>query len=83
MMQKTNIIINDSMCAGCLLCQLRCSFVYTGAFNLEKSNIVIAEQPSGTNKISFTDNCKKGCSLCAQYCTYRAIVLRKREKRDK
>lgn len=68
-MEKTNIKMDPSKCAECLLCQLRCSLAYTGAFNPEKARIVI-DPP----EIRFTDECVSGCILCTRYCTYGAIT---------
>lgn len=76
--EKKNIEINVEKCAGCLHCQLLCSFTYTGAFNPEKARIVI-EFPTGSSwrgKIGFTEDCIDGCSLCARNCNFGAIVVR-------
>ena len=77
-MEKANIEVNSAKCAECLCCQLGCSFAFTGAFNLEKARIVI-QPPLGMEwdrKISFTDDCVQGCSLCTTYCTYGAVVAK-------
>ena len=76
-MEKLNITVNSSRCAGCLTCQLRCSFTYTGSFNLEDAAIVITEVSPGVRSIQFTERCVKNCSLCARYCTYGAIMPEK------
>jgi len=76
-MDKPDILIDNSKCAGCLLCQLLCSFTYTGAFNLEKTAVSITET-TGCNEIAFNENCVKGCSLCARYCVYGAISLKQK-----
>jgi NAD-dependent dihydropyrimidine dehydrogenase PreA subunit len=70
-MEKTNAKVDPQKCSGCGCCQLLCSFVFTGAFNLEKANIVIDWPKS----ISFTDDCVEGCSICLRYCPLGAISL--------
>ena len=72
-MEKTNIMVEPEECTQCHCCQLICSFVFTGAFNPEKARIVI-DLP---DRIGFTDECLKGCSLCIKYCPTGAISLRK------
>ena len=75
-MEKTNVNIDTKACTECLCCQLRCSFVYTGAFNLEKARIVIEPIVEGERmrKISFTDECVKDCHLCTLYCATGALT---------
>jgi len=68
-MTKTNIKVDPSVCSGCLSCQLICSLQYTGAFNPLKARVVIK-----SGEISFTDNCIEACHLCANYCTYGALI---------
>jgi NAD-dependent dihydropyrimidine dehydrogenase PreA subunit len=67
--EKKNLRVNPEKCTTCYACQLRCSLAYTGAFNPEKARLII--EPG---KITFTDECVAGCSLCARYCVYDAIV---------
>ncbi|MFA5315910.1 MAG: hypothetical protein WC369_00620 [Dehalococcoidales bacterium] len=69
-LEKTNLKVYPENCTTCYACQLRCSLAYTGTFNPEKARLIIAPP----NTISFTDECVKGCSLCAKYCVYNAIV---------
>ena len=68
-MEKVKIKIEAEKCTQCYCCQLRCSFIYTGAFNPEKARIVI-DMPEG---IHFTDDCIKGCVACALYCPAGAL----------
>ena len=70
-MAKTNIRVNPQECKECLVCQLICSLTYTGAFNPEKARIKI--EP--LKEISFTDDCVKGCILCARYCAFGALEI--------
>jgi NAD-dependent dihydropyrimidine dehydrogenase PreA subunit len=67
--EKTNIQVNPDVCTICSSCQLRCSLVYTGAFNPLKARIVV--EPGS---ISFTDDCVANCHLCADYCVYGALT---------
>lgn len=71
------LVANAEKCAQCHTCQLVCSLAYTQAFNLSKARIIIGtgigvegEEPK------FTDECTH-CNLCARYCAYDAIALRK------
>jgi Fe-S-cluster-containing dehydrogenase component len=69
-MDKANIRVEIAKCTQCSCCQLRCSFIYTGAFNPEKASIVFGP-PDG---ISFTEECRKSCSACVSYCPTGALV---------
>ena len=69
-MEKLNISTDVGKCTGCMSCQLICSFTYTGAFNPEKSYIVI----NPPDEIRFTDECREGCSLCTRHCEFGAIT---------
>lgn len=73
---KKNVVeiaIEPKKCAGCLMCALRCSLRYTGAFNPLKARIRISK--TNGNKISFAEECTK-CGLCAQYCIYGALTAK-------
>lgn len=69
-MEKLNIRIYPTECMECRVCQLICSLTYTGSFNPEKSCIVIKPP----DEISFTEECRVGCSLCTRYCDNKAII---------
>jgi len=71
MANKENISVDAEKCTGCLICQLICSFTYTGTFNPAKARIVI-EQDRG--RIHFAGECVDTCHLCANYCVYGAIT---------
>ena len=70
-MAKTNITANPQECKECLICQLRCSLAYTGAFNPEKARIKI----DPLKEISFDDDCIEDCILCARYCPFGALEI--------
>lgn len=78
-MEKTNIAINPKQCTQCHSCQLRCSLAYTNSFNPEKARIII-DPP---DKILFSEDCVRGCSLCVRYCAYGAISVNKSASRSK
>jgi NAD-dependent dihydropyrimidine dehydrogenase PreA subunit len=69
-MRKTGIRVDPTRCTQCYSCQLRCSYIYSGAFNPEKARIV----PNPPNDISFTDECRTGCSACVAYCPTGALM---------
>lgn len=74
------ILADSANCAGCRLCQLRCSLKFEGAFNPSRARLKIqrlVNQPTEYS-IAFTDDCD-ACGLCARYCPYGALV-RKRIK---
>jgi MinD superfamily P-loop ATPase len=71
-MEKRNIKTDAALCVGCMACQLICSLIYTGAFNPERACIVI-DPP---NELRFTEECRKGCTLCTRYCDLGAIISR-------
>ncbi len=68
-MKKTNVKVEPKECTQCHCCQLRCSFIFTGAFNPEKARIVL-DPP---DRISFTEECVESCSACVAYCPVGAI----------
>lgn len=73
------IVMDNLKCSGCMMCQLRCSFVHTGVFNLEDAGIVIIEVPPGCKEITFNENCL-GCGVCGRYCSYGAIKFKKKSE---
>lgn len=60
-------------CVGCLICQMICSFVNYGVFNISKAKVKITRGVSGT-LIEFREDCKK-CGSCARWCVYGALVI--------
>ena len=70
-LNKKNISVDAEKCTGCLICQMICSFTYTGRFNPAKARIVIDHD---RKQIRFTDECVENCHLCTRYCVYGAIT---------
>lgn len=73
---KYSILIDTSKCAGCLVCQMRCSLLYTGTFNPAKAFINIDWPIEGgtVNSVQFTEGCTY-CGVCARFCAYGALTL--------
>ena len=73
---RFSIATTPENCAGCLSCELACSFAFTQRYNPLLSYIQIQlsddEKP---NRITFTDDCNK-CAICVQYCQYGALSLK-------
>ena len=73
-MKAFELITHPEDCAGCLMCQMRCSFAFTGRFNPAESRVLIQRPITGNCQISFSDECND-CGLCARVCAYGAIRL--------
>ncbi len=71
------IVAIEEKCAGCLMCQMRCSYRFTKTFNPSRSEIDILRQPQGKKEFSviFREGCDQ-CGLCVIHCTYRALSRR-------
>jgi len=69
------ILADPSKCAGCLICELRCSFRFEKEFNPSKAAIKIRRLVNAENEyeISFTEKCDN-CGICARHCPYEALV---------
>ena len=67
------ILVNLEKCAGCLNCQIHCSFTYTGAFNPAAARIQVLRGKT-TRAITFTEECNL-CGICARHCVYGGITL--------
>ncbi len=67
-------------CAGCLICELRCSLRFEKAFNPGKARIKIRRLVNADTEyeIVFTDDCDN-CGLCARNCPYGALVQEKKK----
>lgn len=74
-MEKTDVRADAAKCVACMACQLICSLTYIGSLNPEKSCILI----NPPYEIHFTEECKRGCILCANYCDFGAITRVKKE----
>lgn len=68
--------VKESLCAGCLNCQLICSITYANVFNTESSYLDINREGGKTSSIKFKDDCTI-CGLCAEYCMYGALMFKK------
>ncbi|MHA1265363.1 MAG: 4Fe-4S dicluster domain-containing protein [Candidatus Helarchaeota archaeon] len=70
---KSIIQITEDNCAGCLICQLICSFIYHKIFSTELAQIQInsSEYPP---RISFLEGCTQ-CFQCVDHCLYGALKL--------
>ena len=68
--QQVKVAINVEKCTQCYTCQFVCSLVYQGQCNVDKARIGIF-----SDKISYTNECIAGCSLCVQHCPQDAIAL--------
>jgi len=76
---KFTITTHAENCAGCRICQLRCSDRFEHAFNPSKAKIQIRRLIGQTVEFanSFTEECD-ACGLCARYCPYGALILEER-----
>ncbi len=70
------ISADPAKCAGCIICQLRCSVKFDKAFNPAHSAIIITKLIEGDceYQISFTEKCD-GCGICVRYCPYSALAF--------
>jgi len=69
---------NASLCYGCKICQLVCSFHHTGSFWPERSSIQVFRNPqTGIVRWNVDKTCDQcGCEerpLCVRYCSYEAL----------
>ena len=67
-------------CAGCLICELRCSLRLEKAFNPAKARIKIRRLAGADTEysISFTDECDN-CGICVRHCPYGVLLQEKRK----
>ncbi len=73
---KRSIITHPEKCAGCLSCQLICSFTSSRLFNPLKAAIQVDLTTGVINKITFTEDCTD-CGVCVDYCHYGCLELKK------
>ena len=78
---KPVIVVDQTKCRRCLICQLVCSLRYHQALNPAKARIQIGLPARNvdecTTEITFTDECND-CGLCAVYCVYGALKRQKK-----
>jgi ferredoxin len=76
MEKKTGPPINvfPDRCAGCMICQLRCSLRFEKEFNPSKAKIDINRRVNSDTEydISFSADCDN-CGICARNCPYEAL----------
>ncbi|MBM4453520.1 MAG: hypothetical protein FJ013_02930 [Chloroflexi bacterium] len=80
--RNRRIIADESQCAGCMTCVLRCSFTKDGDFNLSTSRIQVKKLVGKENEyqIIFSKDCD-ACGVCAVYCPYDALTRVKVEEK--
>lgn len=69
------IEVHPEKCAGCMSCQLICSFTFTQSFNPLEAYILVDVTGRMGEKIKFTDDCT-ACGICAKYCSYGALEVK-------
>lgn len=71
------IVVEETKCRSCFICQLVCSLRFEGAFNPSKAAIgilpVMKSDGDVDIRISFDDTCD-GCGLCVRYCPFGALT---------
>ncbi len=71
------IVVEETKCASCFVCQLVCSLRFEGAFDTSKAAIRIlpvTKSDGNVNiRISFDDKCDS-CGLCVRYCPFGALT---------
>jgi len=73
------IFADPAKCAGCLVCELRCSLRLEGGFSPGKARIKIRRLVGEDTEysVSFTDECDL-CGICARYCPYGTLTREKK-----
>ncbi|MFZ4437805.1 MAG: FAD-dependent oxidoreductase, partial [Syntrophales bacterium] len=70
------IVVEETKCASCFICQLVCSLRFEGAFDTSKAAIrilpIIKSDGDASIRISFDDKCDD-CGLCVRYCPFGAL----------
>lgn len=69
------IVADEAKCAGCLICELRCSLRFEQAFSPARAAIIIRRMVDHPTEytISFGSGCDR-CGICARYCVYGALT---------
>lgn len=75
----TAMTVFPEKCAGCLVCELRCSLRFEKAFNPGRAAIQIRRLVGQETEysIAFTEKCDN-CGICARYCPYEALIWEKK-----
>jgi len=69
---KKSLIVDNTVCSGCLSCMINCSQFHEGFASLESARIKIELEPfSGVHKIRYCQQCEK--AECAENCPQGAI----------
>ncbi len=72
---ENTIVAYPQNCTSCRRCQLICSFLKKGEFNISDADIAILEKDDKIEKIVFSDDCRK-CGSCVSYCVYGALKFK-------
>ena len=77
--QKAPVTANEPRCAGCLICELRCSLRFEKEFNPSRAAIRIKRLVDAQNEyeISFLEKCDN-CGICVRHCPYGALTQEKK-----
>jgi formate dehydrogenase beta subunit len=71
------MVVEETKCTSCFVCQLVCSLRFEGAFDASKAAISIlpvTKSDGGVDiRISFHDKCDN-CGLCVRYCPFGALA---------
>ena len=62
----------EEKCTYCQLCQLSCSYLFTGFFNPAQAKLKVVWNEGA--RITFSEDCS-GCGECARACLYGAILM--------
>jgi Fe-S-cluster-containing dehydrogenase component len=69
------VVGDGRKCAGCLICQMVCSFRMYKEFNPAKAQLTILFGEDGNpSEIVFKEDCE-ACGTCVEYCPRQALVL--------
>ena len=76
------IKIDESLCTGCLICELHCSLRSENAFNPAKARISIKRQVESEKEFAISINSEcDNCGICVINCVYGALI-QDRSKED-
>ncbi|MBU2548573.1 MAG: 4Fe-4S binding protein [Proteobacteria bacterium] len=73
--QGPPIRVHAERCAGCLICELRCSLRFEKAFNPGRARIRVRRLVGAESEYSveLDEGCDR-CGICARHCPYGALV---------